>query len=202
MRVGRKKIKFSRRGDHTKSLIQNLIISLIEHRRIRTTLAKAKAVRPFAERLLTLGKKAYLANLDRVDATKDTPKALHFRRLAIARLRNNVDAVRKLFAELAPASKDRVGGYTRITKLGQRRSDASKMAFIEWVDSPAPLKAPVVDVATEEETDAAVEAEVVEETKPKAKKAAKAKTEAAAEGEEKPKAKKAAKKAAKKKDEE
>jgi len=138
--------------------LSNLIVSLIEHRRIRTTVAKAKAVRPLAEKILTLGKKALLANEGRTDVTKDTPKALHLRRLAIAKLDNNVKAVRILFSEIAPAHKDRAGGYTRITKLGQRRSDAAPMAYIEWMDTPKPLK--VIEAA------APAEAEVVAEEAP------------------------------------
>jgi large subunit ribosomal protein L17 len=138
MRHGRKTIKLQRNQDHRNALIANLIISLIDHRRIRTTVAKAKALRPFAEKILTLGKRAAIANEGRTDG-KDSPVALHCRRLAIARLDGNRDAVKKLFTEIAPASKDRVGGYTRIIKLGQRRSDSAPMAIIEWTDSPKAL---------------------------------------------------------------
>ena len=142
MRHGRKTIKLQRNQDHRDALISNLIVSLIEHKRIKTTLAKAKAVRPFAEKILTLGKRAAIANAKQTDG-KDTPLALHCRRLAIARLDGNKGAVKTLFSEIAPASKERVGGYTRITKLGQRRTDSAPMAFIEWVDAPKVLVAPV-----------------------------------------------------------
>tara|TARA_R110000850_G_scaffold19988_22_gene59868 strand:- start:3038 stop:3388 length:351 start_codon:yes stop_codon:yes gene_type:complete len=104
-------------------LLRNLASSLIEHRQISTTLAKAKALRPFADKLVTLGKK----------------NTLHSRRRAIALLGSNELAqrsVKVLFDDLAPASSDRQGGYTRIIKLGQRRSDSAPMALIEWVDSP------------------------------------------------------------------
>ena len=158
MRHGVKTKKLQRKASHRKALIANLIVSLIEHRRIRTTLAKAKALRPFAEKVLTIGKKALVANASREDATKDSPRALHLRRLAIAKLDGNRTAVAKLFSEIAPASKDRAGGYTRITKLGQRRSDSAPMAYIEWVDLPKPLK--VVEAAAPE-----AEAETPEETK-------------------------------------
>lgn len=158
MRHRLKTTKLQRRPAHRKALLSNLIVSLIEHRRIRTTVAKAKAVRPLAEKMLTLGKKALVANEGRSDLTNDTPKALHYRRLAIAKLDNNVKAVRILFSEIAPAHKDRAGGYTRITKLGQRRSDAAPMAYIEWMDTPKPLK--VFEAA------APAEAEVVAEEAP------------------------------------
>jgi large subunit ribosomal protein L17 len=103
---------------------------LIEHHRIKTTLAKAKAVRPFAEKLVTLGKK----------------KSLHARRTALARLRHNETAVKRLFDEVAPRAAARQGGYTRIIKLGQRRSDAAPMAYIEWVDGAgAEVEAAQVD---------------------------------------------------------
>ena len=148
MRHGRKTIKLQRNQDHRDALIANLIVSLIEHHRIKTTLAKAKAVRPFAEKILTLGKRAVVANAGQTDG-KDTPTALHCRRLAVAKLDGNKGAVKKLFGEIAPASKDRVGGYTRITKLGQRRTDSAPMAFIEWVDTPKILVAPVVSQADE-----------------------------------------------------
>jgi large subunit ribosomal protein L17 len=146
MRHRLKTTKLQRKPAHRKALISNLIVSLIEHRRIRTTLAKAKALRPEAEKMLTLGKKANAANASREDTKKDTPRALHLRRLAIARLDGNVEAVKKLFSEIAPAHKERAGGYTRITKLGQRRSDAAPMAYIEWMDAPKPRKA-IVEAA-------------------------------------------------------
>lgn len=100
-------------------MLANLVVSLIQHKRICTTLAKAKAVRPLAEKMVTLGKRG----------------DLHARRQAIAKLRV-VSAVRELFDVVAPAAANRKGGYTRITKLGQRLSDAAPMAFIEWVDLP------------------------------------------------------------------
>ncbi len=152
MRHGVKTKKLQRKASHRKALISNLIVSLIEHRRIRTTLAKAKAVRPLAEKMLTLGKKALVANATQTDG-KDTPRALHCRRLAIAKLDGNKVAVKTLFGEIAPAAKDRVGGYTRIVKLGQRRSDAAPMAYLEWVDAPKALKAVEVAPAAEETTE-------------------------------------------------
>lgn len=120
MRHQRKTVKLGRRQDHRDALLSNLAVSLIEHGRIKTTVAKAKAVRPFVEKLVTKAKVG----------------SLHARRMALADLRHNEGAVAKLFAEIGPLNAERKGGYTRIVKLGQRRSDASEMAFIEWVDLP------------------------------------------------------------------
>ena len=103
-------------------MLANQACSLIEHGRITTTLAKAKAVRPLAEKMVTLAKRG----------------GLHARRRALALLHNNstrtVKAVGKLFSEIAPRSANRHGGYTRVVKLGPRPSDSAPMAFIEWVD--------------------------------------------------------------------
>ena len=128
MKHGRKIVKLQRKQDHRDALLMNLTCSLIEHRRIRTTLAKAKALRPYAEKLVTLGKRG----------------TLHARRTALSSLRHK-DMVKTLFEEIAVASKDRVGGYTRITKLGQRRSDSAPMAYIEWVDAYVPKAAPAAE---------------------------------------------------------
>src|SRR5438309_7858880 len=118
MRHQKKTVKLGRKAEHRKALLANQICSLIEHRRIKTTLAKAKAVRPLAEKMVTLGKNG----------------SIHARRTAFATLRQK-DAVKKLFDEIAPASAERNGGYTRIIRLGQRKSDSARMAFIEWVDA-------------------------------------------------------------------
>src|SRR5713101_1777966 len=118
MRHQKKTIKLGRTAEHRKALLANQVCSLIEHQRIKTTLAKAKAVRPLAEKIVTLGKNG----------------SLHARRNALSILRQK-DAVKKLFDEIAPRSTDRNGGYTRIVKLGQRKSDSASMAFIEWVDA-------------------------------------------------------------------
>lgn len=118
MRHGRKTIKLQRRQDHRDSLLSNLVCSLIEHKQIKTTVAKAKAIRPFADRMVTLGKRG----------------DLHARRTAIRYLHSK-DSVKELFEKVAPAASHRQGGYTRIIKLGQRPTDSAPMAFIEWVDS-------------------------------------------------------------------
>ena len=107
--------------------------SLIEHKQIKTTLAKAKAVRPFAEKMVTLGKRG----------------DLHARRTALRYLHQKA-VVKELFETIAPASATRVGGYTRITKLGQRHTDSAEMAFIEWVDQVhVPVVAAPVEVASD-----------------------------------------------------
>lgn len=103
----------------------NLSVALITHGRIQTTLTKAKALRPFIEKIITFAKKAEAAN--------DTARKLHFRRLAIARVRDK-KAVAKLFDELASEFTERNGGYTRIYKVGQRIGDAAEMALIELID--------------------------------------------------------------------
>ena len=173
MRHGRKTIKLQRRQDHRDALLANLVVSLIEHEQIKTTLAKAKAVRPFAEKLVTLGKRG----------------DLHARRTALGYLTNNKAAVTKLFGTIAPAAAGRKGGYTRITKLGQRLTDSAPMAFIEWVDR----------VTTEPAAEAAAPA--AEEAPAKKKAAPKKKAAAEGEGEAKPKAKAAPKKKAPKSEE-
>jgi large subunit ribosomal protein L17 len=126
MRHAKKTLKLGRKAEHRNLLLANQVCSLIEHNRIKTTLAKAKAVRPFAEKMITLGKRG----------------DLHARRTAIAFLRQK-DAVTKLFGEVARRSASRNGGYCRIVKLGPRTSDSAPMAYLEFVDiAPVEEKAP------------------------------------------------------------
>ncbi len=133
MRHRSKTVKLKRKTSHRRALLANLACSLIQHGRIKTTLGKAKALRPVAEKLVTLAKR----------------DDLHSRRLAIAFLHQK-ETVTKLFAVTAPAAKDRKGGYCRIVKLGARMSDSAPMALIEWVDQPATAEeAPAADVAAE-----------------------------------------------------
>jgi large subunit ribosomal protein L17 len=146
MRHQKKTVKLGRSQAHRNSLLSNQVCSLIEHRRIKTTLAKAKATKPLAERMVTLGKKG----------------DLHARRTALSYLKHK-DVVKKLFTEIAPAAADRKGGYTRIVKLGARLSDSAPMAYLEWVDYAAEVK----------KEEAAVEAPKAEKAeKPAAKKKA------------------------------
>lgn len=118
MRHSKHKYKLGVNPSHRKSLIKNLAIEVIDHGKIKTTQTKAKAVRGFVEKLVTLAKE----------------DSVHNRRLAFRKL-NNKDAVTKLFTEVAPKFKERNGGYTRIVKLADARvGDASKMGYISFVD--------------------------------------------------------------------
>jgi len=119
MRHLKRTAKLGRTGTHRNAMLANLVCSLITERRVTTTLAKAKAARSVAEKMVTLGKSG----------------TLHDRRLAAARLHQE-DAVRVLFNEIAPTQKERRGGYTRIVRLGQRQGDAAQLAILEWVDVP------------------------------------------------------------------
>jgi large subunit ribosomal protein L17 len=113
-RAGR---KLGRDAAHRKALYANLTASLIEHGRIKTTVAKAKEVRPVAEEMITLGRRG------------DVPA----RRQALKFLRSQ-DVVHKLFSDVGPRFSDRPGGYSRIVKLGPRQGDAAEMAYLELVD--------------------------------------------------------------------
>ena len=117
MRHRKTRNKLSRDSAHRKALLSNLSREVIDHERIRTTHAKAKALRPEVEKLITLAKRG----------------DLHARRQAMAALGQDKFVVYKLFEEIAPRYADRPGGYTRILKLGPRPSDATEMAMIELV---------------------------------------------------------------------
>ena len=117
MRHHRSGRKLGRDASHRKALYSNLAGALIEHGRIKTTVTKAKAVRPIAERMITLGRRGDLAA----------------RRQAVSVLRSK-DVVHKLFSDVAPRFADRPGGYSRIVKLGPRQGDAADMVYLELVD--------------------------------------------------------------------
>ena len=117
MRHAKAGSKLGRDSAHRKALYANLACSLIEHGRIRTTEAKAKAVKPYAEKMITLGRRG----------------DLHARRQALSELRSQ-EVVHKLFSDIAPRMADRPGGYARIVKLGQRQGDAAEMVYLELVD--------------------------------------------------------------------
>jgi len=155
MRHRNKTSKLKRTASHRRALLANLSCSLIQHGRIKTTLGKAKALRPVVEKLVTLAKR----------------DDLHSRRLAVAFLRDK-EAMKKLFADVAPAAKNRQGGYTRITKLGSRMSDSAPMAYIEWVDLPGVVEeeeeATPAPEAKAEETPVAEEAPAPVEEAPAA----------------------------------
>jgi len=130
MRHLKRTAKLGRTGEHRNAMLANLVCSLIRHKRVTTTLAKARAARSVAEKMITLGKSG----------------TLHDRRRAAARLHQE-DAVSILFNEIAPTQKERRGGYTRIVKLGQRQGDAAQQAILEWVD--VPYVAPAAETADE-----------------------------------------------------
>jgi large subunit ribosomal protein L17 len=132
--------KLGRDSAHRKALYANLAGALIENGRIKTTVTKAKAVKPIAERMITLGRRG----------------DLHARRQATAFLRSR-DVVHRLFADVAPRFKDRPGGYARIVRLGPRAGDAAEMAYLELVDEE------YVAEQLEERTQAVAEPEPVEE---------------------------------------
>jgi large subunit ribosomal protein L17 len=117
MRHQRSGKKLGRDSAHRKALFANLTAALIEHGRIKTTETKAKAVRPIAEKMVTLGREG----------------TIHARRQALAYLRTQ-EIVHQLFSEVAPRFVGRAGGYTRIVKLGPRQGDAASMAYLEFVD--------------------------------------------------------------------
>ena len=122
MRHLKRTAKLGRTGQHRNRMLANLVCSLIKHRRVQTTLAKAKAARSVAEKMITLGKAG----------------SLHDRRLASARLHQDERAVKMLFNDIAPTQKERRGGYTRIVRLGRRQGDAAELAILEFVDVPVP----------------------------------------------------------------
>lgn len=119
MRHGSKISKLQRNASHRRALLANQAVSLIIHGRITTTLAKAKALRPYTEKLITLAKRGDISA----------------RRQAIGTIHHKV-AVKRLFDEIAPLCADRKGGYCRIVKLGQRMTDAAPMGMIEIIDIP------------------------------------------------------------------
>lgn len=166
MRHQRSGKKLGRDWAHRKALYSNLAGALIEHGRIRTTVTKAKAVKPLAEQMITLGRRG----------------DLHARRQAVAFLRSK-DVVHKLFTEVGPSFAARPGGYTRIVRIGPRAGDASEMAYLELVDTPLVFKAktspsaaatvaePVLaetDETVEQPDDAAAEPEPTGEHEPPA----------------------------------
>lgn len=161
--------------EHRQAIMASLASALFRHDKIQTTLGYAKALRPFAEKMITLAKKAA--------ATDDTAKKLHFRRQALAKIRD-VSAVHFLFAEKVSKFLKREGGYTRIYKLVPRVGDAADMAIIELIEADdqgykaQPKKAVKAEAAPKAEE--AVAEEAAEEKKPAKKAATKKATKKAA----------------------
>ena len=142
MRHLKRTAKLGRTSEHRNAMLANLVCSLITHKRVTTTLAKAKAARSVAEKMVTLGKKG----------------TIHHRRLAVARLHQE-DAAKILFKEIAPAFKDRNGGYTRIIKMNQRNGDSAQKAILEWVADVAPEASTTSEPAAAENKPAEKKAE-------------------------------------------
>lgn len=133
--------KLGKQPAHRRAVLRNLVTNLVERERIQTTLRRAKAARPIAERMITLGKR----------------DSLHARRQAAAFL-TTADATKKLFADLAPRFADRQGGYTRIVRSGWRIGDGAELAILEFIGSELKkkekkLKKKAVEEAPEEETE-------------------------------------------------
>ncbi len=133
MRHQRVMKKFGRSTEHRKMLMRSLVTNLINAESIKTTLPKAKEARKDADKIVTIAKKGDLAA----------------RRLAASRL-TEPKAVQKLFDKIAPAMKDRQGGYTRIIKLGTRKGDAAEMCILQWVTVGAVAEAPAAEEASKE----------------------------------------------------
>jgi len=152
MRHQRTGKKLGRDSAHRRALYANLTSELIEHERIRTTITKAKAVKPIAEQMITLGRRG----------------DIHARRQAVAFLRSK-DIVHKLFDEIGPRFAQRPGGYSRIVRIGPRLGDAAEMVYLELVDTPLVFKTKLSDLPDEpEEADARVPATEAEAATPEA----------------------------------
>jgi large subunit ribosomal protein L17 len=132
MRHRKRTVKLGRTSAHRNELLANLVCALVDNKRIKTTLPKARAARSLAEKMVTLGKKNTLAS----------------RRQAISTMKQ-LDSVKELFDNVAPVFAERTGGYTRIIKLGRRISDSSEMVLLEWVDA---AEAPVAEAPVSEAT--------------------------------------------------
>ena len=183
MRHRIRKAKLGRTTEHRTRMLNNLVCSLIKHRKVKTTLAKAKAARVVADKMVTLGKKGQADGAD-----------VQYRRLIASRLqqntrtffpkkngvtgreqraywRENEDVVRILFEDIAPGFENRNGGYTRVIKLGRRQGDAAEMAILEWVtdaENAAVEEAPVAKEESKAEAAAPVEEPTAEVEEPAA----------------------------------
>jgi large subunit ribosomal protein L17 len=151
MRHLKQTAKLGRTSGHRNAMLANLVCSLIKHKRVTTTLAKAKAARSVAEKIITLGKRGTVqarrlvtarlrAHGPTVQLTKDERR----------KWRQSEDVLRILFEEIAPAFRERQGGYTRIVKMNQRQGDSAQRAILEWVDYAAAAPAPAETAPAEE----------------------------------------------------
>jgi large subunit ribosomal protein L17 len=164
MRHLKRTAKLGRESAHRNAMLANMVCSLIKHKQITTTIAKAKAARSVAEKIVTLGKQGTL-HARRLAASRlhtHAPKRSRFTKGERRKWREQEDVVRILFEEIAPVFKERNGGYTRIVRLDSRQGDAGQRAILEWTDYVAATPA-----ATE--TTAAGETAKPAETKPESK---------------------------------
>ena len=144
MRHLKRTAKLGRQFEHRNAMLANMVCSLIKHGRITTTLAKAKAARSVAEKMVTLGKTGTIharrlasARLRQQPRTNFKGTAKHKGATKRTAWRQNEDVVHILFDEIAPIFKERAGGYTRIIRLNQRQGDSAQRAILEWVEQPA-----------------------------------------------------------------
>jgi large subunit ribosomal protein L17 len=164
MRHLKRTAKLGRTGSHRNAMLANLVCSLIQHKRVTTTLAKAKAARSVAEKMVTLGKSGTIH--DRRLATahlKYNPRHTQKSKELAKKARKN-DVIRILFDEIAPSFKERRGGYTRIVKLHQRQGDAADIAILEWVELPV-ASTPAPDSKSKSEPQPVGEAKAESEQK-------------------------------------
>ncbi len=135
MRHLKRTAKLGRTFEHRNAMLANMVCSLIKHKRITTTLAKAKAARSVAEKIVTLGKKGTLQARRLVNAKLHTHgPTVRLSKAEKTKWRAEEDVLRILFEDIAPAFKGRAGGYTRIIQLEQRPGDSANKAILEWVD--------------------------------------------------------------------
>jgi large subunit ribosomal protein L17 len=152
MRHLKRTAKLGRTSEHRNAMLANLVCSLIKHKRVTTTLAKAKAARPVAEKMVTLGKRGDIPARRAVAARLHTRgTTLQLTKDERRKWRDQEDVVRILFEEIAPAYKERNGGYTRIIRMEQRQGDAAQRAILEWVDYMPATAAPAEGAPAEEE---------------------------------------------------
>ncbi len=164
MRHCKRTAKLGRTGSHRNAMLANLVCSLIQHKRVTTTLAKAKAARPVAEKMVTLGKGGTVHHRRVATAhLKYNPRHTRASKEAAKKARKN-DIIRILFDEIAPSFKDRRGGYTRIVKLNQRQGDAADLAILEWVESAVSAPAPSSTSAPAKESQTASASETKHES--------------------------------------
>jgi large subunit ribosomal protein L17 len=172
MRHGKKFNHLGRTADHRRAMLANMAISLIMHKRITTTLAKAKALKKYVEPLITRAKD---------ENNGDKIQSMNHRRVVFSYLQNK-EALKELFGVVGPKVGDRPGGYTRVIKLGSRLGDGADMAFIELVDFDENMaKTPKAAAKKTRRSRKSTKAEAPVEEAPKAEVAEEAKAEAAAE---------------------